>query len=74
MMAKLHKIEWEQIASTLKDVGAPTSARELGVDAQTVVKALITASTLRPERYTILNKIKLNEQSAFELAKSTGVI
>jgi len=35
---------------------------------------LITASTLRPERYTILNKISLKEQDAFELAKSTGVI
>lgn len=74
MIAKLHDIGWEQIVSTLKDVGAPASAGELGVDAQTVVKALLTAATLRPERYTILNKVHLNEQDAFELAKSTGVI
>jgi glycerol-1-phosphate dehydrogenase [NAD(P)+] len=74
MMAKLHDVEWEQIASTLKDIGAPTTAKDIGIDADTVVKALITASTLRPERYTILNKISLKEQDAFELAKSTGVI
>ncbi len=74
MIAKLHNIEWERVATTLRDVGAPTTAGEIGVDANTIVKALMTASTLRPDRYTILNKIQLNEQKAFELAKSTGVI
>lgn len=74
LIAKLYDIEWEQIVSTLNDVGSPTSAREIGVDVETVVKALLTASALRPERYTILNKISLNEQKALELAKSTGVI
>ncbi|MBE43876.1 MAG: NAD(P)-dependent glycerol-1-phosphate dehydrogenase [Thaumarchaeota archaeon] len=74
MIAKLHDIEWEYIASTLKDTGAPITAKEIGIDADTVVKALIIASTLRPERYTILNKISLMEQDALELAKSTGVI
>ncbi|MFQ5940479.1 MAG: NAD(P)-dependent glycerol-1-phosphate dehydrogenase [Nitrososphaerales archaeon] len=74
MMAKLHDIEWEQIASTLNEIGAPTTAKEIGIDADSIVKALITASTLRPERYTILNKINMKEQNAFELAKTTGVI
>jgi len=74
MIAKLYDIDWEQIASTLKDVGAPTTAGEISVDANTIVKALLTAATVRPERYTILNKMQLNEQKAFELAKSTGVI
>ncbi|MEM3097983.1 MAG: NAD(P)-dependent glycerol-1-phosphate dehydrogenase [Nitrososphaerales archaeon] len=74
MMAKLHDIEWERIAITLQDVGAPTTAKQIGIDADTVVKALVTASTLRPERYTILNKTNLTEKSAFELAKSTAVI
>ncbi len=74
MMARLHDIEWERIVSTLKDVGAPTTASEIGTDADIVVKALLTAATLRPERYTILNKVSLNEQKAFDLAKSTGII
>lgn len=74
IMAKLHGIEWESVANTLKDVGAPTTTREIGIDSSDVVKALVTASKLRPERYTILNKINLNEQTALELAKSTGVI
>ena len=74
MIAKLHDVEWEKIVGTLKDVGAPTTASEIGVDADTVVKALLTAATLRPERYTILSKVVLNEQKAFELAKSTGII
>jgi len=74
MIAKLHDIAWEQIVNTLKDVGAPTTANEIGVDANTVVKALLTGATLRPERYTILSKVSLNEQKAFELAKSAGII
>ncbi len=74
MIAKLHGIEWERIAGTLRDVGAPTTAGEIGLDADTVVGALLRAASLRPERYTILNKVKLDERKAFELAKSTGVI
>jgi len=74
MMAKLHDIEWEQISSKLKYIGAPTTAKEIGIDTDSIVKALVAACTLRPERYTILNKISLKEWNAFELAKSTGVI
>lgn len=74
IIAKLQGNEWEKILSTLKDVGAPTSTREIGVDAETTVKALVAAASLRPERYTILNKIHLDEQKAFELVKSTGII
>jgi glycerol dehydrogenase-like iron-containing ADH family enzyme len=32
------------------------------------------AQDLRPDRYTILSKTKLNKKSAYELAKSSKVI
>jgi glycerol-1-phosphate dehydrogenase [NAD(P)+] len=38
------------------------------------VRALTAAQSLRPDRYTILSKVKLDKKSAFELAKSVGVI
>jgi glycerol-1-phosphate dehydrogenase [NAD(P)+] len=74
MMAKLHGIKWEAIRDSLKTIGTPTNAEELGVPDKTIIKALRLAKSIRPNRYTILNKIDMNEKLAIKLAKSTGVI
>jgi glycerol-1-phosphate dehydrogenase [NAD(P)+] len=74
MMAKLHGLNWDKIAETLKNVGAPTKAKQIKLNEEQVVKALIAARSLRPDRYTILSKVRLDNKSAFELAKSVGVI
>jgi glycerol-1-phosphate dehydrogenase [NAD(P)+] len=74
MMAKLHGLDWLKIAETLETIGAPTKAQQIRLSEEHVVKALITAQSLRPERYTILSKVRLDKKSAFELAKSAGVI
>jgi glycerol-1-phosphate dehydrogenase [NAD(P)+] len=74
MMAYLHKAEWKRVKATLEKLGAPTNSRGLGVDKDEVVKALRMASTIRPERYTILNKLKLNSDACEKLAKATEVI
>lgn len=73
-MAKLHGIKWEAIRDSLKTIGTPTNAEELGVPDKTIIKALRLAKSIRPNRYTILNKIDMNEKLAIKLAKSTGVI
>jgi glycerol-1-phosphate dehydrogenase [NAD(P)+] len=74
MMAKLHGLNWTKIAETLENVGAPTKAKQIGLSEEHVVRALVAAQSLRPDRYTILSKVKLDKKSAFELAKSVGVI
>jgi glycerol-1-phosphate dehydrogenase [NAD(P)+] len=74
MMAKLHGLNWEKIAETLENVGAPTNAKQIMITEDQVVKALISAQSIRPERYTILSKIKMDKESAYKLAKSTKVI
>ena len=74
MMAKLHGLDWERIAETLKDIGAPTAAKEIGLSDEQVVKALVAAQSLRPDRYTILAKTKLDATAARQLAKSVKVI
>ncbi|MCI0560335.1 MAG: sn-glycerol-1-phosphate dehydrogenase, partial [Nitrososphaera sp.] len=74
MMAKLHGLDWEKIVETLKNVGAPTKAKQIGLSEANVVKALVTAQSLRPDRYTILSKVKLDKKSARDLAKSVRVI
>ena len=74
MMAKLHKQDWKKIVKTLKDVGAPTTAKQIGLKPDVIIKALTMAQGLRPERYTILKEIEMTEKRAMNLAKSTKVI
>lgn len=74
MMAKLQGQDWKKIMKTLKDVGAPTSAKQVGLSEEEIVNALIIAQELRPERYTILKEIEMTEKKALSLAKITNVI
>jgi len=74
MMAKLQGQDWKKFEKTLKDVGAPTTAKQIGLDSDTLAKALTIAQDLRPERYTILKEIKMTPKKAIALAKSTRVL
>ena len=74
MMAKLQGQDWKKIIKTLKDVGAPTTAKEIGLESELIIEALIIAQGLRPERYTILKQIKMTKKKALDLAKITKVI
>lgn len=74
MMAYLYDIDWKGIKETLLKAGAPTTAEELGVEPESVIKALVQACTIRPDRYTILDTKNLDCGSAKKLAKVTGVI
>ena len=74
MMAKLQGQDWKKIARTLKDVGAPTTAKQIGLKPDLIVEALTIAQDLRPERYTVLREIEMTRKRALSLAKSTNVI
>lgn len=74
MMAKLQGQDWKKIVKTLKDVGAPTSAKQIGLKSEEIVTALMIAQELRPERYTILKEIEMTDKKALNLAKVTNVI
>lgn len=74
MIAKLQGQDWKKIVKTLKNVGAPTTAKQLGLKKDQIIDALVIAQDLRPERYTILKEIEMTEQKAKNLAKSTKVI
>jgi glycerol-1-phosphate dehydrogenase [NAD(P)+] len=74
MMAYLHKANWKSIKNTLKKLGAPTNAEELGVEKENIVKALEIAASIRPERYTILSKLKWKREEFEKLARITEVI
>ncbi len=74
MMAKLHDLDWEKLRDALRDVKAPVTAAELGLNADQIAKALVLAPELRPERYTILHKMRLSYDEARALAKDVGII
>ena len=74
LSAYLHKAKWKRIRASLKQIGAPTTARELGVKDEDLVKALEIAATIRPERYTIFHKLNLDHDACEKTAKTTGVI
>lgn len=74
MMAKLQGQDWKKITKTLKELGAPTVAKQIGLTKDQIIDALVIAQELRPERYTILKEIEMTEKRALNLAKSTKVI
>ncbi len=65
---------WKKVRSVMKRIGLPVTARELGIPAEIIVKALTIAHRIRPERYTILGENGLTPEAAWRLAKETGVI
>ena len=74
MMMRLQGGDWEMIRDALSWIGAPITARELGIEDSFIVKALVKAREIRPDRYTILEEVKLSENEAKRLARETGVI
>jgi glycerol-1-phosphate dehydrogenase [NAD(P)+] len=74
LMAKLQGQDWKKISKTLKNAGAPTTAKEIGLKRNLLAKALVIAQSLRPERYTILKEVHMTKTKALDLAKSTCVI
>lgn len=74
MMGYLHAINWEEIREALATVGAPTTAKELGMKDDHIIEALKIAHTINPNRYTILGEKGLTEKAAERLARITGVI
>ncbi|MFB6127941.1 MAG: NAD(P)-dependent glycerol-1-phosphate dehydrogenase [Halolamina sp.] len=75
LTAYLHAGEegmWRDIRDALAAIDAPTTAGELGIDADTIVEALTTAHEIR-DRYTILGD-GLTEAAARDAALTTGVV
>ena len=73
MMMYLHGGDWEKIRNALIQIGAPTSAKEMGISDDEIIEALLCAHTIRPERYTILGS-GLTPSAAEKMAAVTKVI
>jgi len=74
MMMYLHGGNWEEVRNALLAIGAPTTARALGVTDEELIEALIHAHEIHPERYTILGDAGLTHEAAERLAHITKVV
>jgi glycerol-1-phosphate dehydrogenase [NAD(P)+] len=74
MCSYLHGANWELIRNVLNTIGCATTAKQLGIDPEYVIKALTMAHSIRPERYTILGESGLTKEAAERVAALTGVI
>ena len=72
MMMYLHGGDWEKIRDALKEIGSPTTAKEIGVPKKDIIKALTIAHKMR-KRYTILGTDGISKDAAERLVKVTGV-
>ncbi len=69
----LQKGNWVKMKAVLKEVNAPTTATEIGIHEDVLVKALMIARTIR-DRVTILDDFDLNEEKAREILKTVGIV
>lgn len=74
IMSYLYGANWKRTRDTLRHLGAPTTAAELGIEDEELIKAFELAATIRPERYTILQKLHLNYEACKKVAKITETI
>ncbi|MCU0861573.1 MAG: NAD(P)-dependent glycerol-1-phosphate dehydrogenase [Methanomassiliicoccales archaeon] len=74
MMMYLHGGDWQRIRTALAKIGAPTSAKELGMSREQILEALVTAHKIRKDRFTILGTLGLTYEAAEKVAEITKVI
>ena len=74
MLECLHdkKPDWQSIRDILQKLGAPTTAEDLGVDREAIIKALVNAHSVRT-RYTILAESGMVEPAAEKLVAAVGI-
>jgi len=64
----LHGGDWQGIRASLKEIGAPVTPADVGIDDATAVEALLMAKTIRPERFTIFD-MGITRESAEHLVQ-----
>lgn len=74
MTMYLHGGDWEGIRDALSSIGAPTTARELGLRSDDIIDAMVHAHEIRSDRFTILGDRGVSAEVAETAARNTGVI
>lgn len=62
-LGMISKNTFEELRAVLRFLGLPVSLSQMGLTKEQLIEAIIHAPKSRPDRYTILNKISLDEKS-----------
>lgn len=73
LMSYLQGQNWKKIKNLLERLGAPVTLKDLKIEENLVIEALVKAKDMR-DRYTILNEKPLNKRKASEMLKNTGIV
>ncbi len=65
--------DWRSFIRSLKEIGLPTNAKEIGITPAVLVEALVKAKDVR-DRHTILNEKKVDEAEAKKILSAVGII
>ncbi|MGD9672195.1 MAG: sn-glycerol-1-phosphate dehydrogenase [Candidatus Nitrosocosmicus sp.] len=74
IMARLHGLNWAEIKDALQRLGGPVTAREISVDKDQLIEAMDLARKIRPERFTILNRVELSKDQCQNILSETGIL
>jgi len=74
IMSYLHGANWRRVKQALETAKCPVTAKQLGMDADIFLEALMKAKQIKPERYTIIEHINFDKKIAKNALETTGVI
>ncbi|MEM0372485.1 MAG: sn-glycerol-1-phosphate dehydrogenase [archaeon] len=74
IMSYLHGDDWMSIKNALEIAKCPVNAKQLKTPPETLLEAVLKAKEIRPERYTILEHLKVDKQTALNALEATSVI
>ncbi|HSA75443.1 MAG TPA: sn-glycerol-1-phosphate dehydrogenase [Candidatus Nitrosocosmicus sp.] len=74
IMSRLHGLDWREIRDALKRIGSPITAKEINVDKDQLIEAMLLARIIRPERFTILNKVELSRIQYENIFSEIGIL
>ncbi len=66
--------DWRRIKNSLEAAKCPTSAKDLNVDEDIMMEAVLKAREIHPERYTILEDMDLDREQIRKVLEETEVI
>jgi glycerol-1-phosphate dehydrogenase [NAD(P)+] len=74
LMSYLQGEDWQKVRNALRTAECPTTMKELGLDRDVGLEAMLKAREIRPERYTIIEHLKINRDMALKALEATEVI
>lgn len=73
IMTYLQGKDWGNIKEKMKELGLPTTAKEIGIDKNLLIDALVESRSVR-KRYTILDEKDITKEKAEYVLKEVGII